>query len=97
VRTSYVIQGRLARRNRESRRDEVRLDEAATEDGAREVARSFVTAGFTTWIFRVEDGHGTAPVYRLVTMTRPLRAERSPGVRRLQDGVAQSSTESRYR
>lgn len=75
----YEIQGRiLERAGRKVVRDEVRLAVAETLDDAVRSAQAFVADGFTAWIFAVEPGSQTTPVYRLLDTLRPAPSQPSP-------------------
>lgn len=52
-------------------RDDVRHGSAGDADAARHIARRFAADGFTTWIYRLEKGSGTGPVYRRIDVLYP--------------------------
>lgn len=62
---------RQLRRNGTVVSDETRHASTAVLDDARRTARLLAAEGFTVWIFRVERGEGTSPVYRSVQTVHP--------------------------
>lgn len=79
----FEVQARLIEHRDGVRvRDEVRLARADTHDDAMRLAHSLVADGFTVWIYRVQRGSGSRPVYRTVDVfrpERPLSPHRQPG------------------
>lgn len=79
----FEVQARLIEHRDGVRvRDEVRLTRADTRDDALQRARSLVADGFTVWVYRVQAGSGTRPIYRTVDVfgpERPLSPRRRPG------------------
>lgn len=81
----FEVQARLIEHRDGVRvRDEVRLARADTHDDGVRLAHSLVADGFTVWIYRVQRGSGTRPVYRTIDVfrpERPLSPHRRDGVR----------------
>lgn len=77
VNAHFEIQGRLIEHRDGVRvRDDVRLARADTRDDAVRLADALRADGFTVWVYRVEPGCGTQPVYRTVDVLEP---DPSPG------------------
>ncbi len=75
----FEIQGRLIERRDGVRiRDEVRRASAQSHEEAVRLAIALRADGFTVWIYRVEAGSGSEPVYRSVGMFEPQAGASGP-------------------
>jgi hypothetical protein len=102
MKNHFAIQGRLIeRRNGVRVRDDVRLARADTHDDATRVADTFSADGFTVWIYRVEAGSTTQPVYRSVDVLEPApsagRPRTEPGAAREPEALGNRSPGGRRR
>lgn len=56
--------------------DEIDLAVASDLPRAREIARTFATAGYTSWVFRIEPGRSSEPTYNLIQKITPREGRR---------------------